>query len=207
MGIQFILFAMLFDMEAEVLAREGKFGRFNSNRNNGYRELCRAVAENYSCLTFEEYLNNFKKEYPFESVLARIFRVYGRSSRDVISRWVRMGLRGELIEVFLKENSFDYIFSEDVAEGLLRLAENNKARGIVNLGSGESRKIEEVVKIIKKQIPSLKIKEITKKNLFEASCADISRLKKLTGWEPTITLEQGIKMIINYEIKQKGENW
>jgi len=63
------------------------------------------------------------------------------------------------------------------------------------------------VKIIKKQIPSLKIKEITKKNLFEASCADISRLKKLTGWEPTITLEQGIKMIINYEIKQKGENW
>jgi len=154
-----------------------------------------------------EYLNNFKKEYPFENVLARIFRVYGRSSRDVISRWVRMGLRGELIEVFLKENSFDYIFSEDVAEGLLRLAENNKARGIVNLGSGESRKIEEVVKIIKKQIPSLKIKEITKKNLFEASCADISRLKKLTGWEPTITLEQGIKMIINYEIKQKGENW
>lgn len=56
---------MLFDMEAEVLAREGKFGRFNSNRNNGYRELCRAVAENYSCLTFEEYLNNFNFKNKF----------------------------------------------------------------------------------------------------------------------------------------------
>jgi len=168
------------------------------------RNLCGAAK--YYTEKELEYLNNFK-EYPFIKISARIFRVYGRGSRDVISRWIRAGLRGEMIEVFLKENSFDFIFSEDVAEGLLRLVESDTAHGIVNLGSGVLRKIKEVLKIIEKQIPSLKTKEVYKKDLFEASCSDISRLKKLTGWQPTITLEQGIKMIINYEIKQKGENW
>ena len=166
------------------------------------RNLCGAAK--YYTEKELEYLANFKEEYPFTSVSVRIFRVYGRGSKDIISRWTRAGLRGEQIEVFLKENSFDYIFAEDVAEGLLRLAENDKTQGIVNLGSGTSRKINEVVKIIKKQTPSLKIKEINKKDLFEASCADISRLRELTNWVPKITLEQGIKKIIDYEIKQKS---
>jgi len=152
-----------------------------------------------------EYLNNFR-EHSFTKISARIFRVYGKGSRDVISRWIRRGLKGEILEVFFKKNSFDYIFAEEVAEGLLKLAENNKAQGIVNLGSGESRKIEEVLEIIKKQIPSLKIKEVNKRDFFEASCADISRLRELTNWAPRIVLKQGIKTIIDYETKEKDKS-
>jgi len=151
-----------------------------------------------------EYLSNFREEYPFNSILVRIFRVYGRGSKDVISRCIRAGIKNEEIELFLKENSFDYIFAEDVAEGLLRLAESDKAQGIVNLGSGRSKRIKEIIKIIKKQIPSLKIREVIKKDLFEASCADILKLKQLTNWESRTTLEQGIKKILDYETKQRS---
>jgi nucleoside-diphosphate-sugar epimerase len=165
------------------------------------RNLCGAAK--YYTEKELEYLNNFK-EYPFTKISARIFRVYGKGSRDVISRWIRTGVKNKPIKVFLRENSFDYIFAADVAEGLLRLAENDDARDIVNLGNGTSRKIEEVIKIIKKYIPLIKIKEIDKRGLYEGSCADISRLKQLTKWQPEITLEQGIKMIIDYEIEQKG---
>jgi len=38
MGIQFLLFAMFFDMEAEILSREGKFGNFNSNKRYENKE-------------------------------------------------------------------------------------------------------------------------------------------------------------------------
>lgn len=133
-----------------------------------------------------------------------MYTLPGRGSKDIISRWIRAGIKREPIELFLKENSFDYIFAEDAAEGLLRLAESDKAKAIINLGSGISRKIKEVVNIIKEQIPSLEIKEVAKKDFFEASYADISRLEELTGWKPGISLEQGIKKIIDYETEKRG---
>lgn len=48
----------------------------------------------------------------FASISTRIYRVYGFSSRDVISRWVRMALNDEELVVFQKENMFDYIFAQ-----------------------------------------------------------------------------------------------
>jgi len=164
------------------------------------RNLCGAAK--YYTEKELEFLSDFE-EYSFSSVLARIFRAYGRGSRDVISRWIRAGLEGEEIEVFLEKNSFDYIFAEDVAEGLIRLGENN-FQGVVNLGSGRSQSIEEVVNTIKKYIPQIKIKKIQKRDLFEASCADISKLKQVANWRPSATLEEGIKKIIEYEAKKKN---
>jgi nucleoside-diphosphate-sugar epimerase len=150
-----------------------------------------------------EYISNLKK-YFFRSISTRIFRVYGKGSRDIISRWIRAGLRKEKIELFLKENSFDYIFGEDVAEGLLKLAQNDEAQGVVNLGSGKSSQIKEIVEIIKKQISLLKVEEVDKKKNFEASCADVTQLEKLINWRPEISIEQGIKKIINYETNKKN---
>ena len=75
---------------------------------------------------------------------ARIFRVYGFGSRDVVSRWIRSTLEGEILTVYNKENSFDYIYSSDVALGLIKLAETDYS-GSVNLSRGKSTKISDVV--------------------------------------------------------------
>jgi len=135
----------------------------------------------------------------FISISARIYRVYGFGSRDVISRWVRMALNGDELIVFQKENMFDYIFAGDVAEGLIKMAENVNRDEIINLGTGTARRIEDVIKILRDQIPDIKVKEIEKEGLFEASCADISNLIKLTGWQPKVALEEGIRKIVDYE--------
>ena len=135
----------------------------------------------------------------FISLSARIYRVYGFGSRDVISRWVRMALNGDELIVFQKENMFDYIFAEDVAEGLIKMAENVNRDEIINLGTGTVRRIEDVIKILRDQIPNIKVKEIEKEELFEASCADISKLIKLIGWQPKTVLEEGIRKIVDYE--------
>jgi len=101
--------------------------------------------------------------------------------------------------VFQKENMFDYIFAEDVAEGLIKMAENVNRDEIINLGTGTVRRIEDVIKILRDQIPNIKVKEIEKEELFEASCADISKLIKLIGWQPKTVLEEGIRKIVDYE--------
>lgn len=73
----------------------------------------------------------------FSYANARIFRAYGRGSRDIISRWVRSALNGKTLKVFSENNSFDYIHARDVAHALLALALNNHARGEFNVASGK----------------------------------------------------------------------
>jgi nucleoside-diphosphate-sugar epimerase len=148
-----------------------------------------------------EFMDNFEK-YPFSKVSARIFRVYGRGSRDFVSRSVRSAINKEPIKLFLKENSFDYIFADDVAEGLIRLAEADVKKEIVNLGTGKARKIEEVISILKNHFPDLKIEEEKKQDVFEESSADNKKLKDITGWLPEISLEEGIKELIKYETER-----
>lgn len=135
----------------------------------------------------------------FVTVSARIFRVYGRGSRDIVSRWIRMALKNEELVVFRKENMFDYIYAGDVAQGLMKVAEKVNVNRIINLGSGWSRRIKEVIQLIKEHIPNLKFKEVTENGHFEASCADMSAFSEIIGWRPELTLEEGIKKVIYYE--------
>jgi len=141
-----------------------------------------------------------KHNHDLVFVSARIYRVYGKGSRDIISRWVKACLRGDKLEVFGRGNSFDYIFASDVAEGLLRLALSEKAKDVINLGSGKSTTINMLLTEIGKIFPEVNIKEISpNKDFYERSVADITLLKELTDWQPHITLRQGLKQIVDYE--------
>ena len=141
----------------------------------------------------------------FRAIHARIFRVFGCGSRDVISRWIRAALSDQEIEVYNRQNRFDFIFAADVAEGLLKLVENSNAYGSINLGSGAARSIQEVLDCIGENISQLRIRDLGIKEPFEASCADLTRLKQMTGWTPPTRLEEGIKMIIEFEQNSAGQ--
>ena len=132
-------------------------------------------------------------------VSARIFRVYGRRSRDVISRWIRSALKGGPIEVYGRNNIFDYIYADDVAEGLIKLAETDGAKGFVNLGTGVARSINDVISVLESEIPGIRLIELNWEGPNEASCADMTQFRKLTGWVPQTSLQQGIKQVIAHE--------
>jgi len=134
----------------------------------------------------------------FSTVAARIYRVYGPSSRDVVSRWVRAAVRNEPIDVFGEESRFDYVYSADVADGLLRLAESN-ATGVVNLASGRSRAVSEVVAALQSHFPSLEVRGRLPAEIYEASEASVERLREVTGWSPPTELERGIAQLVSHE--------
>ena len=143
------------------------------------------------------------------AIYARIFRVYGCGSRDVISRWVRAALRGQDIEVYNRQNRFDFIFAGDVAEGLVRLADSPNAEGTVNLGFGVARSMQEVLDLLAEHVPTAKrrMQDLGTTEPFEASCADLTRLTQLTGWNPSTDLEAGINTIMDFamhESKREG---
>jgi carbamoyl-phosphate synthase large subunit len=150
------------------------------------------------------FINDFRRDQ-FKIVSARIFRGHGLGSKDIISRWIRSLLNQEQITVYRKEGVFDYIFSEDSAEGLLRLAAADKAEGVVNLGTGRSRSVKDVLEILKTHFPELQFSEddATVNIPFESSQANIELLVELTGWRPEHSLEQSIEKMVSYEVQNR----
>jgi carbamoyl-phosphate synthase large subunit len=143
---------------------------------------------------------------PLRTVSARIYRVYGRGSRDVISRWVRAGIEGQPIDVYHAQNRFDYVYAGDVAEGLLRLAGEPAAEGAVNLATGESRSISEVLEVLDRSLPGglPTVRHLENDEPFEASAARVTRLEELTAWRPPTTIEAGIPRLVEYELRDAG---
>jgi carbamoyl-phosphate synthase large subunit len=136
----------------------------------------------------------------FRAVSARIFRGYGRGSRDVISRWVRAALRDEQVEVYHPENRFDYIYSGDAAEGLVRMALESEVTGAVNLATGVARSVGEVVQAIEAATGvRLRTLKVDTDEPYEGSRADVRRLRDSLGWIPATPLEDGISHIVEFE--------
>lgn len=134
------------------------------------------------------------------TVHARIFRVYGCGSKDIVSRWIRSALHHESLTVYNEENAFDYIYAGDVAQGLIECARNKTASGVINLGTGTSHTIRDVLAILARHIDKKQvIRKTDNADMYESHCADIQLLKTVTGWSPSVSLEEGIKRIIAYE--------
>jgi carbamoyl-phosphate synthase large subunit len=135
----------------------------------------------------------------FSTVCARIYRGYGRRSRDVISRWVRALLQGEPISVYRPEGLFDYVYAADTAEGLLRLAAAPAVTGIINLGSGQARRVQDVVDALRVHFPEMVARTADADIAWEASQADVTRLRAALGWVPSTPLEEAIGEIVAFE--------
>lgn len=162
------------------------------------RNLCGSAK-----LMHEEELE-FLRQFPetrFTSVSARIFRVYGRGSSDVVSRWVRSLIANPRapLSAYRVEGMFDYIYAGDVADGLLRLGASD-ATGPVNLGSGSARRVSELLKALAARFPEADWTEQPVDEPFEAHQADLACLERVTGWRPPTSLEEGVGILADHEL-------
>lgn len=134
---------------------------------------------------------------------ARIFRAYGQGSRDVVSRWVRSGLRGDKIEVYNTENSFDYVYSGDVAAVLMRLLETPEASGAYNVATGTATSISEVVDALVAEgiVDEAQVVQCGSSPPYESSVADVSALRALLGSVPATDIRSGVRLLAEHESK------
>ena len=139
---------------------------------------------------------------------ARIFRVFGRGSRDVISRWIAAGLDGEGISVYNRTNRFDYILADDVAEALLRLGMDDGAEGAYNVGTGTCSPITDVLAILGDLglLDPANETDTGEGAPFEASLANVGRLGDQLGWTPPTSLRDGIELVANYQRELRGNS-
>lgn len=135
-------------------------------------------------------------------VIARPFNTYGprQSARAVIPTIITQLLNGnENIVLGSLHPIRDFNYVSDICNGLIALAKNDKVIGkTVNIGSGREISIEDLAKLIIKQInPNANmVTEDTRKrpdkSEVERLLCNNSLMKEITGWDPETTLKEGL---------------
>jgi len=137
--------------------------------------------------------------FGIKHIWTRIFSVYGPndSPATMIMYCIDKLLKKEKPLLTKCEQMWDYLYCSDAARALLLAGEKGSDGSIYNIGSGICRPLIEYVKILQNVTShglELGIGEIEYgRGQVMHLCADITKIKKDTGFKPTVNFEQGIK--------------
>jgi GDP-L-fucose synthase len=100
----------------------------------------------------------------------------------------------------------EFLYVEDAAEGILLAAERYDAQEPVNLGSGEEISIQDLAKIVAKEVGFTGeiVWDTTKPNGQPRRCLDVSRAKALFGFQAAHRLREGIANTVDWFLANRG---
>jgi nucleoside-diphosphate-sugar epimerase len=141
--------------------------------------------------------------YGIDVSVVRYFTVYGPAGRPDMSPYIFADklLKNEELPLYGSGNqSRDFTFVDDIAEGTI-LAAKHVGYEIFNLGGGNNPyTLHQMIALMEKETglkAKIKTEEAIKADM-DVTWADISKAKKILGWEPKISFEEGIKRLINW---------
>jgi UDP-glucose 4-epimerase len=144
----------------------------------------------------EKYLNVFSENLDCQISVMRFFNVFGEeqpsegSYAPAIAKFISQLNSGNPITVTGDGlQTRDYVYVADVVNALILTLENKKYRyNIFNVGSGIENRILDIAKQINGDIVFIEERKEPKR-----SCADITKIKEILGWEPTTTIFKWIE--------------
>lgn len=151
----------------------------------------------------DKIVESFYCSFNVPAVTVRPFNTYGprQSNRAVISTILHQLLAGEdEIRVGALTPTRDFNYVTDTVAGFIALAEAPKAIGrVVNVGSGREISIGDLVQLIFK-VTGREAKIVTEAQRLRPNASEVNRLvcdaslaKELAGWEPKVSLEEGLR--------------
>jgi GDP-D-mannose 3',5'-epimerase len=151
----------------------------------------------------EQVCGYYTKDYKLDTRIVRFHNVYGplgtfeggkEKAPAAISRKVALAPDGSEIQVWgdgQQTRSFMYV--DDCVEGLMRLMASDY-REPLNLGTDELISVDGLVDLISKIAGKTlrKVYDLSKPQGVRGRNSDNSRLRQVLGWEPSISLAQGL---------------
>lgn len=147
------------------------------------------------------YARMFHALYGTPVVTARVFMVYGPGQRDLrklVPSVALSLLRGERASLSSGRREVDWIYVDDVVEGLVALATAPGVEGgRLDLGSGELTTVrevaEELARIAGADGGELGVGDLPDRPLEAVLRADPERTRERTGWAPEVALPEGLR--------------
>ena len=154
----------------------------------------------------------YHKLFSMNVMMLRFFTVYGPKQRPdlAINKFTRLMLEGKEIPMFGDgTTSRDYTYIEDIVDGICKSCNyamnHENVYEILNLGNSSPVSLKEMINTIGKALGiTPKINQLPMQpGDVERTFADVSKAKKLIGYEPKISFETGIKNFVNWYQENK----
>jgi nucleoside-diphosphate-sugar epimerase len=155
-----------------------------------------------SKLIGEDLCKAYHRDFDVPVIIFRPFNIYGKgqNANFLIPQIIEQASQGK-IKLKDPRPKRDFINVNDIVDAYIKALNTNFTEiQTFNLGSGHSTSIQELTKIVKKNIMtdlSVEFSGEQRKNEVLETKADVSRAKKLLCWEPKVSIENGILNILN----------
>ncbi|MFN7016620.1 MAG: NAD-dependent epimerase/dehydratase family protein, partial [Fimbriimonadales bacterium] len=145
--------------------------------------------------------------YGLDITVLRYFTVYGPAGRPDMSifRFIRWIAEGEPIQVFgdgLQERDFTYV--DDIAQGTVA-ALKPLGYEIINLGGDRPVSLKWIIETIENLVGKKAIWHTAPMHPADvkATWADITKARTLLGWEPQVSLEEGLRRSVAWYLENR----
>lgn len=149
----------------------------------------------------------YHKLFDMNVIMLRFFTVYGPKQRPdlAINKFTRLMLEDKEIPMFGDgTNSRDYTYIDDIVDGIIRscnyVENNNDVYEILNLGNSSPVSLKEMINTIGQAIGvEPKIKQLPMQpGDVDRTFADISKAKKLIGYNSKTSFKEGIENFVEW---------
>jgi dTDP-glucose 4,6-dehydratase len=150
----------------------------------------------------------YHRYHGIDTRIVRIFNTYGPRMRPddgrVVTNFIAQGLRGQPLTVYddgARTRSFCYV--SDLVDGIVRLIHSSEVEP-VNLGNPREMTVLEFAKVVQRltggrsEIQFISPKDERTKDDPNIRQPDITRARAVLGWEPVVSLEDGLRQTIDY---------
>lgn len=154
----------------------------------------------------EALVSSYTKIHGLRTTTIRVFNTFGprmrRNDGRVVPNLINQALANEPLTIYgdgTQTRSFCYV--DDLVDGLVRAMESEKADGeIINMGNPREMTISSLADLIKQltgATSDLVYRDLPPDDPMRRR-PDISKAKNLLGWEPKVSLEDGLKQVIGW---------
>ncbi|MFH0854672.1 MAG: NAD-dependent epimerase/dehydratase family protein [bacterium] len=159
----------------------------------------------------------YKEKYNLDARIARIFRVYGPKMKlndgHMLPDFVVNALEGKDLVIHGDENfATSLCYVTDIVEAMMKMMDMDENAGPINIGSDQDYKLtyiaNRIIEIAKEFSPLAKNSKIKFGDslLFMSSLGlpSIKKAKEKLGWIPIVTLEKGLRNMVDYVMANKN---
>lgn len=159
-----------------------------------------------SKLFAEQLAQRFSQQEGLKVTALRLFNNYGprETNAHIIPEIIHQLKQGNVLNLGNIKPRRDYIHTVDTAHALRLLADNPPERWrVVNISSGVSASVEDLIQIFASHLNREILVQSDPRRFRSADklvqIADVSLLKSVTGWEPQIDFQRGIRDLLQFE--------
>ena len=145
----------------------------------------------------------YSRRYGIPYSIVRPSAVYGPYdvNRRVSQIFVENALLGKPITLYGGgHQALDFSYVEDTADGIIEVMLHENGQGeAFNITYGHGYTLREFAEILKEHVPDLEINVVEEEDVFrpKRGALSIEKAKKLVGYAPTVSLEEGIKRYLD----------